>query len=318
VSGYVGLLGAFLVLAVSGVVLAAALHETRQARQALDHRIGLLAASQPRTEPEEPSWRVWFGRFNSSIRRLFAFRIAKRWGMTASALTLTGLGLAAAGVAEASFGLWFGLPPLIVLPLAAAAFFGAPRVLLRRQQTRAETEFLTLFPDAVDMIVRMLRAGLPISGTIRTVAQEAARPVDLLFTEITDQLAIGVDFDEVLASASRRVGLADFSFFAAAVTLQRSTGGNLAATLESLAQIIRRRRAARLKAHAATAEVRLSAIVLGAMPVIVTGLLLLLNPHYLAPLITDPRGKFIVALAIVLLILGFVSMQRLMRSVDSA
>ena len=213
--------------------------------------------------------------------------------------------------------LWLGLGPSLVVPLALAAFVGAPRLLLRREQAQAEAQFMTLFPDAVDMIVRMLRAGLPITAGIRAVGNEAAKPVSTVFMELTNQMAIGLEFDEALAVTSRQIGVADFDFFAAALTLQRATGGNLAATLEMLAQIIRRRRGARLKAQAATAEVRLSAIVLGAMPFIVTGLLLLLNPGYLSPLIADPRGKALIAVAIVLLLSGFVTMRRLMRSIET-
>jgi tight adherence protein B len=316
-SMFLQIAAAIVLLACSGLALTGALVQTRRGRLALEGRLDLLSKAQPRKENAESKWSTRLLQLTLQVRWCVAFRMPYQWGMTSGALALLTLGFASGATIWLILNTWFQLTPVFVVPLAAAGVVLAPRMLLRHQQRCAETQFMRLLPDTVDMIVRMLRAGLPITAAIREVGSEAPHPVDTLFTELTNQIAIGMDFGEALSLASSRIGVADFRFFTAAVALQRSTGGNLASTLETLAQIIRRRRTARLKARAATGEVRLTAIVLGAMPFVVTGLLLVMNPGYLAPLADDPRGKIIIAVAVTLLFLGFASMRRLMRSIES-
>jgi tight adherence protein B len=191
----------------------------------------------------------------------------------------------------------------------------APRVILLRQQKKADSQFIDLFPAAVDTIARMLRAGLPITSAVRSVSAEAPPPVNEVFTMVANQIEIGAPIEEALDAASQQIALADFRFFTVAVALQHATGGNLAATLEILSDIIRRRRGVRLKAKATTAEIRVSAYVLGSLPILIVGALLLIQPGYLTPLFHDPRGHLIIAVAAGLLLLAAVSMRQMMRSV---
>ena len=114
-----------------------------------------------------------------------------------------------------------------------------------------------------------------------------------IFTNLADQMAIGITFEDALAVAGERVGLPDFRFFVVAVALQRATGGNLASTLEILSEIMRKRRAMRMKAKAVTGEVRMSAYVLGSMPFFIIGGLLVMTPDYLQPLIAEPAAIII-------------------------
>jgi tight adherence protein B len=169
-------------------------------------------------------------------------------------------------------------------------------------------------PDAIDMVVRVVRAGLPVGVAIRTVGQEAEPPLSTVFVKIADQADIGRPLGQALATTSETVGNPDFRFFAVAVALQQATGGNLTATLETLSEIIRRRRAVRLKARAATAEVRISGIVLGAIPFVVAGALLMVAPTYLAPLFADPRGNIILGLALLGLLLAGITMRAMIRN----
>ena len=315
---YLPLLVVVCLMAVSGVALFASLVETRRWRTMIEFRLGLVAArprSSVRQAASPASQRLL--RLDLRVRQLFGLGKERDWGVSARGSVLLLVGFAAGAAMWLLLNAGFHLPAVLALPLALAAFVVAPRAVLAREQSRAERRFLDLLPDAVDMIIRMLRAGLPVTTAIRTVGFEALHPVDTVFATLANQIEIGISFDEALALAGDRIGVADFRFFTAAVALQHSTGGNLAATLETLADIIRRRRAARAKAQAATAEVRLSAIVLGAMPFIVTALLLLLNPGYLTPLVADTRGKSIIAVAIGLLLLGFASMRRMMRNLES-
>jgi len=208
---------------------------------------------------------------------------------------------------------WARLPPVVAVLLGLTAALMLPRLLLLREQSQAEEKFINFFPDAVDMCVRMLRAGLPISSAIRATGAEAPAPVNGVFKAVGDQLEIGIPFDEALATTAERIAIPDFRFFSVSAALQRATGGNLATTLEILSDIMRKRRAVRLKAHATTAEVRVSAYILGAMPFLVTGVLLLAQPGYLAPLLADPRGKIIIGAATASLLMGFMTMSQMMR-----
>jgi tight adherence protein B len=164
------------------------------------------------------------------------------------------------------------------------------------------------------MVVRMVRAGLPVGPSLRIVGDEADPPLSTVFTGIANLADIGIPLADALATTGEAVGSPDFRFFGVAVALQQATGGNLAATLETLSEIIRKRRAVRLKARAATSEIRISAIVLGAIPFFIVGALLVVSPGYLEPLISDPRGNFIVGAALLSLLLAFVTMRTMMRT----
>ena len=299
-----------------GGAIAATLMQIRTNRREIARRTDLVTHVAREVGPSRMraglmpglSWiGIWF-------RGVFAVGLPYRWGMRAGPMTLIATGLAGGGIA------WILLHTLLHLslwmagPMTIGAFFFIPRLLLKRQQNSAEAAFLDLFPDAIDMVVRMVRAGLPLVAAIRTVGDEAAQPVAGVFATLADQVDIGIMLEEALTQAGNRIGLADFRFFAIAVSLQHATGGNVAATLEILAEIIRKRRATRLKAKSTTAEVRVSAIVLGSLPFVVIGGLLITSPAYLAPLVTDPRGNVIIGAAIISLSLGFLTM----RQIDAA
>jgi tight adherence protein B len=257
------------------------------------------------------------GEFDLRLRRFFAVGADHSWGMKAGAP-----GLATAAIATGA-AIWIlthmalDLSSWVVVPVTALAAFASPRVILLRQQKKADSQFIDLFPAAVDTIARMLRAGLPITSAVHSVSTEAPPPVNEVFTMVANQIEIGAPIEEALDTASQQIALADFRFFTVAVALQHATGGNLAATLEILSDIIRKRRAVRLKAKATTAEIRVSAYVLGSLPILIVGALLLIQPGYLTPLFRDPRGHVIVAIAAGLLLLAAVSMRQMMRSVTN-
>jgi len=248
------------------------------------------------------------------VHSLFTYRMARTWGVTAkSSYLLTIGGVAAVGLGGIA-GIALHLPSYVACVAAAGGFFLVPRFLLKRQQGRADGQFSELLPDAIDMVVRMVRAGLPVGQALRVVGDEADPPLSTVFNGIANLADIGMPLAEALATTGERVGSPDFRFFAVAVALQQTTGGNLAVTLETLSEIIRKRRAVRLKAKAATAEIRASAMVLGAIPFFIVGVLLVVSPGYLQPLITDPRGNIIIGAAVLGLVLAFVTMRTMMRT----
>jgi tight adherence protein B len=302
-------------LLVSAGVIAAALSHTRAARLRLEKRADLVVerATDRARETTPTSAQAVLQAITVRVRSIFSFGLRYRWGIKAGAAPLVALALVSGVVGWLlvrtllHFSPWFGASAAI------AGFFIIPRQYLARQQRREEDKFMNLFPASIDMMVRMVRAGLTIMGAIRTVGIEAPAPINKVFADLADQVDIGILFQDALTLMGERIGLPDFRFFVVAVSLQHATGGNIAATLELISDIIRKRRAIRLKAKATTAEVRVSSYVLGALPFVVIGGLLLLSPSYLAPLVTDPRGNAIVGAAVVLLILGFVTMREMTR-----
>ena len=311
------------VLVLVGAGITVTLLTVRQTRRDLERRTSLItggarrASRRGKVETEELHEPDWSDQLGSRLRAIFAFRLARTWGMKAAPLAL----LVAAGIG-ACLG-WFvlrsGLHQSVWISLAASigGLFFAPRAMLKREQNAADQKFMESFPDTIDMVIRMLRAGVPVTGAVRTVGEEATPPVSDIFTNLADQMAIGITFEDALAVAGERVGLPDFKFFVVAVALQRATGGNLASTLEILSEIMRKRRAMRLKAKAVTGEVRMSAYVLGSIPFFVIGGLLVITPDYLQPLIADSRGNVIIAVAVGMLVAGFGTIRRMMRSVTN-
>jgi tight adherence protein B len=305
---------AMIAMLAGAVLVVRGLATTRKARQTLKQHVNLVAPAAyvaPATRAVTPA--KLGTAIKKPLQRIFAVGIPYTWGMQTNAIAL----LAIAGVAAtltwlAASTMFAGsrwLPPL----LGACAGFLLPRFLLIRRQRMAERKFIDLFPGSIDMMVRMLRAGMPIPSAVRAGQTETPPPLNRVYGSIADQVALGVPFEKALDEASERIGLPDFRFFAVALKLQAATGGNLATTLENLAETIRMRRALRLKAAAATAEVRVSAYVLGALPVVTIGALLFLQPGYVAPLFYDARGKYILGMAGALLLLALLSMRQMMR-----
>lgn len=314
------MLGLFMfgLFAVSAGALVVALVLTRRERLAIDRRLR-VAAGSPATGPDELElWRRSRGHsFDNRIRRVFTVGQPYSWGMTAGGLRLLSISAVAAAVTIFAVKILLAWPAWLGGLAGIAVAFALPRAILVRQQKAAEAQFNELFPDAVVAISRMLRAGLPISTAVRAVSKEAPPPVSTVFASISDQVDIGTPIEEALDSSSHRIGLPDYRFFAVAVVLQHLTGGNLAVTLEILADIVRRRRAVRLKSKATTAEIRVSAYVLAGIPFLVIGGLLFMQPGYLAPLFTDPRGQFILLAAAGCLAAAGLTMRQMMRSVST-
>lgn len=306
-----------LVLLLGALIIAGAFILTPNTAVEMNRRIGLVA-KMPALPPDaiaRSAEKRDGPLFDRRIRQFYTAGSHYRWGMQSSGVKLL-LISAVIGVSVILFTLRaFSLPLWIA---TAIGFFFAwlfPRLLLRRQQEKAETQFMDLFPDAVDTIVRMLRAGLPMTSAMRVVGKEGEPPVNEVFTTIADQVGIGIPLEQALEAAANHTGLEDFRFFAVAVLLQFSAGGNIAQTLDMLSGIMRKRRGVRMKAKSATAEIRMTAYVLGSLPFFVLGILLIMQPNYLDPLIEDPRGHVVLGAAAGLLVLSFVTMRQMMRSI---
>jgi len=302
-------------------VLTAALMMSRRARLEIEQHVNLVTGGR---ETRAPSailgglLKVRTKKVDEQVRRIFTIGMKYSWAMQITSLTLI---LIAAVSASGTWLLtrhFLGLSFLLSAVMSVTASFFAPRFLLSRQQYRGERKFIDLFPDAVDTVARMVRAGLPITAAMRTIAIDGLPPVKTVFATIADQLRIGVPIEDALDASSREIGLPDFRFFTVAVSLQYATGGNLSSTLDILSDIIRKRRAARLKAKAATGEIRITAYTLIGIPILTIGALAVVQPGYLRPLFADPRGHLILAMAGGAITLAILSMRMMMRSVTNA
>ncbi len=165
-----------------------------------------------------------------------------------------------------------------------------PRTLLTRWRSRRLKRFAGQFPDAIDLVVRALRAGLPLSQAIHSVASEVADPIGGEFRRVVGGIAIGLSLEDALWSMARRIDLPELRFLVISIAVQRQTGGNLGETLGNLAEILRSRSQLTLKVKAMTSEARTSAMVLGGLPFAIGLLLLATNPDYISPMLHDPRG----------------------------
>lgn len=300
--------------------LAAALMMSRRTRLELEQRVNLIASVAEMKTPRRSLISMAKEKtkiFDATLMRAFAFGLKNTWGMHMSSVALLMAAAIGGVVTWLITSRFFGVSLLNSIALSVPVMYFVPRFMLSRQQKKAERAFTEMFPDAVDTMGRMLRAGLPISAAMRTVAIEAAPPVNAVFNTIADQLKIGVPIKDALDTSSRQIGLPDFRFFAVAVSLQYTTGGNLSATLEILSDLIRKRRAMRLKARSTTGEIRITAYTLASIPLVTIGALLLIQPGYLTPLWADPRGHLILVVAGVGFLLSYFSMRSMMRSVTN-
>jgi Flp pilus assembly protein TadB len=226
---------------------------------------------------------------------------------------LAAAGLAAAGVTVLFTEKVMGFNPALVILLGAAAAVGVPVVLLRLLQSRYQTKFLDPFPDALDLMCRAVRAGLPVLDAIDVAAREVRAPVSTELHRTIEEMRIGVDIDEAMQHTADRIRVPDFRFFAVALRLQRRTGGGLAETLTNLSNIIRRRKEIRQKARALTAESKASATVLALLPFAVGALLFFLNPGLMSVLFHDSRGRFMLGMAFLSLAIGITVMAVIIR-----
>jgi tight adherence protein B len=178
---------------------------------------------------------------------------------------------------------------------------------------RRQTALLEQFPDAIAMIVRSVRVGIPVLGAINSVARETQEPTSTEFAKLGNEVAVGVPLDQAVVNMGSRTELAEYRFFATAIGLQAQTGGGLSETLENLADLIRKRIALRQRGHALSSEARTSSLMLGALPVVMGGGLWLLNPAYMALLFNTSMGHKILGVAAGSLCCGAFAMRTIIR-----
>jgi tight adherence protein B len=194
-----------------------------------------------------------------------------------------------------------------------AVGIGLPHLVVGMLIKRRLKKFTNLFPEAIDLIVRGLKSGLPVQEGVKVVAAEMEDPVSVEFREISDAIKLGTTIEDAMWDAAKRLDTPEFKFFVIALTIQKETGGNLTETLENLSDILRRRRQMRLKIKAMSSEARASALIIGALPFVMFGVLYMLNPGYIGQLFDENRGIVAVSIGAVWMVMGFAVMAKMVR-----
>jgi tight adherence protein B len=182
-----------------------------------------------------------------------------------------------------------GAPFLLSMHLGIFVGIGGPHFVIGKMITRRINKFNSNFPDAIELMVRGLRSGLPITETLGIVANEIPGPVGVEFRMVSDKMKIGRTMESALQDTADRMGTAEFQFFVITLAIQRETGGNLAETLSNLADVLRKRAQMKLKIRAMSSESKASAYIVGSLPFVVFGLVWMINPGYMGGFFSDQR-----------------------------
>ena len=232
-------------------------------------------------------------RMDVAVGRLLPNRalLAKRLAMTGKDWTVGQYGLATAGLGVLTLLLLLmkGAPLLLTLFAMMVVGGGVPHFVVGRVISRRVAKFTLRFPDAIDLLVRGLRSGLPISETMGVVGAEVEGPVGEEFRAVSDKMKIGRSMDAALQETADRLGTPEFQFFVITIAIQRETGGNLAETLSNLADVLRKRAQMKLKIKAMSSESKASAYIVGSLPFIVSLLVWMVAPDYFGAFFTDQR-----------------------------
>ncbi|MGI4732644.1 MAG: type II secretion system F family protein [Janthinobacterium lividum] len=218
-------------------------------------------------------------------------QLKKRLAMTGKNWSVGQYGMASAGtLLVVAAVLWFkGLPLLLALLVGLFVGAGFPHWWVGRTIKRRIAKFTGKFPDAIELLVRGLRSGLPISETMTVVGHELPGPVGEEFRAVSDKMKIGRTMDSALQDTADRLGTPEFQFFVISIAIQRETGGNLSETLANLATVLRSRHQMKLKIRAMSSESKASAYIVGSLPFIVFVMIWFVNSGYLMHFFTDQR-----------------------------
>ena len=204
-------------------------------------------------------------------------------------------------------------PPLIALGAGFAAGFGLPRWVLGFLAGRRTKQFTASFPDAMDIIVRGIKSGLPVHDSLRIIGMETSEPLAGEFRQLTDAIGMGVAVDQALEKMYARMPTQEVRFFSIVLAIQQKTGGNLAEALGNLSTVIRARKLMREKIKAMSGEAVASAIIIGALPPGVVTLISVTSPAYMKPLFHDPRGHVMIMIGLFWMALGIFTMRKMIN-----
>jgi tight adherence protein B len=264
-----------------------------------------------RREQIEDSLKELERRERQKERMSLATRIALaglNWSNQKFYLVAAGFGILAFTLA---LGAGLGLLPALGFGFAGA--FGLPFWLLSYLRTRRENKFLDVFPDAVDVIVRGIKAGLPLLDSLKVIATEAEEPVRSEFRSIIETQTIGVPLGDACQKLYERVPLAEANFFGIVIAIQQKSGGNLSEALGNLSRVLRDRKRMKGKIRAMSMEAKASAVIIGSLPIAVMAIVYLTSPAYITLLWTHPTGQLLLAGSAAWMFIGCMVMRKMIN-----
>jgi tight adherence protein B len=302
------------VLALAPLVL---FHDTRRKR--LLRRVETVTAidAVPRAEPEQRRSIRIARRRNARLNDLGYGLLRLPVDLPQAHVVPTWL-VFAAGILFAVMEGWFA-HLFVAMPLAALSGVMSGILVLRGtfgwEHARYARRLLGQMPDTIALVVSATRAGLPVSEAFRAVSREMPPPTRDEFGRVVNEMALGLPPNEALMALHRRTRVAEYAIFAVTLAVQTRSGGRLSETVQNLAETVRQRLTIAARAEALAAEAKLSARVISAMPFVGGATMSFVQPGYLDPLFHDPRGKRLFVIGVTTLILGILTMRRLIQGV---
>jgi len=217
------------------------------------------------------------------------------------------------GVAMFSLGLFTGGGLIVGAALGFAGALGLPRWMLSYLKKRREAKFLESFPDAVDIIVRGVKAGLPLLDCLKMITMEASEPTKSEFRAIVETQAIGLPLGDACGKLYEHMPLPEANFFGIVISIQQRSGGNLAEALGNLSRVLRDRKKMKAKIQAMSQEAKASAGIIGALPLAVMMLVYISSPNYISLLWTEPLGRVMLAASAVWMFMGVMVMKKMIN-----
>jgi tight adherence protein B len=203
--------------------------------------------------------------------------------------------------------------PIAAVALAFAGAFGLPRWMLKFLKKRREAKFLAAFPDAVDVIVRGIKAGLPLLDSLRVISVDSPEPVRSEFRSIIETQAIGIPLGDACCRLYEHIPVAEANFFGIVITIQQRAGGNLSEALGNLSRVLRDRKKMKAKIQAMSMEAKASGAIIGCLPPAVMFLVGVTSPHYIELLWTENMGRMMLAGSAVWMFLGVMVMRKMIN-----
>lgn len=218
------------------------------------------------------------------------------------------LGLVAGLVGFVAYG-----SPLVAAGIAIIFGAGVPRWIVGYLRNRRLKAFLSEFPNALDIMVRSIKSGLPLNDAIRMISAEGQEPVRTEFKRIVDSQQMGMNIPEACARLYSRIPLSEANFFSIVIAIQAQAGGNLSEALGNLSRVLRDRKKMKAKINALSMEAKASAAIIGALPFIVALLVYLTSPDYIMILFTDTRGHLILGASAIWMSIGILVMRNMIN-----
>jgi tight adherence protein B len=269
------------------------------------------SAQKTRREQVEGSLKQIEARKKTAKRVPLSIRLTRaglNWSPRRFLMTAGALGLVVFVVA---ISVGAGLLPSLGLAFAAGG--GLPFWILFFLKKRRESRFLASFPDAVDVIVRGIKAGLPLLDSLKLIAMEAEEPLRSEFRSIIETQTIGIPIGEACLKLYERMPLPEANFFGIVISIQQRAGGNLSEALGSLSRVLRDRKKMKAKIQAMSMEAKASAGIIGALPPAVMTLVYITSPQYISLLWTEPLGRMMLAACAVSMFIGIMVMRKMIN-----